>query len=404
MYFLKEKINSFNNFLIIIFFYFYFVSLFMGAAGQTGHSYSFFFGFFIFLLKLAKIFFQKKSIIFNKVIIAILVLFFYLFFLDLFLGNILHKRYYFTKMSNIIMLLILFDEFKDNIKFRNNSFYFLIVILVLISLISKNTFFSLTGDDERKTFKFFNHNTYAFFLLFPYVYIFIFAITQKKILSKIMNYFLFFFYLFILVILLDSIFDTGSRFPIYIIFLFLLSLFAMSYFWKLNSSSIYLIFTIATYFLYKIFFSDFHPFRQGYVMSSNLFNNLSNNRYDLLLNTISNTTNVIFGSGVSEFFLKMKGVLPHNLFMEIYGSGGIVGIILLLIVAYLLCCEVLSEKIYLNKLILIINIALLFFSSIYINVIFEKIWWLILAFTLSINGSKISISKFLTIERKKFSE
>ena len=168
------------------------------------------------------VYFSKKIYFFNKVTIAILILFFYLLFLDLFFFISISKNYFFTLACNIFMFTMILDEFKKNIKLRDNSLLLLLFTSSLISLLVNNNFFSLTLPGGRTTFLHLNHNTFSFILLFPLFLFIVFIIGQKQTSNKIMNYFLIFLYIFIFINLLNSIINSGSRFPVYLIFLFYL--------------------------------------------------------------------------------------------------------------------------------------------------------------------------------------
>jgi hypothetical protein len=287
------------------------------------------------LVKIIKIFFKKKFLFFNKVIIAILILFFYLLFLDLFLSTSINKNYFFTLALNIIMFTMILDEFKNNTKLRDNSLLLFLLILLLISLFVNNNFLSLAQSSGRITFLYLNHNTFSFILLLPLFFLFIFIITRKQTPNKIMNYFLYFF---IFINLVNSIINSGSRFPVYIIFLFylLLLLFVMSYFWKLNSFNIFFIFISLAYFLYKVTTSDIlflRIFEEKLILDEKfsyarlLMGNMSSGRSELIILVKNITFNhEFFGVGASNFFYLMNGNLPHNIFLEIYGSGGLIGV------------------------------------------------------------------------------
>jgi hypothetical protein len=384
------------------------LSLFFGLNAQLERSYSFDFAFLFVLVKIVKIFFQKKFLFFNKVIIVILILFFYLLFLDLFLSISNNKNYFFTLACNIFMFTMILDELKKNIKLRDNCFILFFFTLSLISLLVNNNFFSLTEQDGRITFLHLNHNIFSFILLFPLFLSVVFIIGQKQTSNKIMNYFLIFLYILIFINLLNSIINSGSRFPVYIIFLFYLLLFAMCYFWKLNRFKIFFIVTSFAYFLYEVIKSNIifpRIFRKNLIIDQkpdiySYLYDMTGGRSEFIINVIEILKNhKFFGIGASSLFSFMNGSMPHNLFFEIYGSGGLIGVILLFIIAYLLCLDVYLEKSNSNKFSLIIAITLFFLMSLYINVLNEKIWWLILCFIMSTLGSQPYFTSFEIIKK-----
>jgi hypothetical protein len=408
--FIKNKIEKFNSFFISILLYFYIVTSFLGIYAPSERSYSFYFAFFFVLLKIVNIYFSKKIYFFNKVVIAILILFFYLLFLDLFFFISISKNYFFTLACNIFMFTMILDEFKKNIKLRDNSLLLLLFTSSLISLLVNNNFFSLTLPGGRTTFLHLNHNTFSFILLFPLFLFVVFIIGQKQTSNKIMNYFLIFLYIFIFINLLNSIINSGSRFPVYIIFLFYLLLFVMCYFWKLNSFKIFFIVTSFAYFLYEVIKSnilfprifeknltlDGEPYHIGL-----LLDRMSSGRSTFITDVINTTKgHEVLGVGTSNLFFLRNSSMPHNIFFEIYGSGGLIGVILLFIIAFLLCLDVYLEKSNSNKFSLIVATALFFSMSLYINVLFEKIWWLILCFILSTLGSQTYFTSFKIIKKK----
>ena len=408
--FIKNKIEKFNNFFVSIFLYFYIISLFFGSYTQSGRSFSFYFAIFFVLLKIVQIYFKKKFIFFNKVVIVILILFFYLLFSDLFLSISINKNYFFTLAANIIMFTMILDEFKNNIKLRDNSLLLLLFILLLLSLLVNNNFFSLTLPSGRATFLHLNHNTFSFILLFPFLFLFIFIITQKQTPNKIMNYFLNFLYIFIFINYLSSIINSVSRFPVYIIFSFYLLLFMMCRFWKFNRFNIFFIFTSFAYLLYEVIISNIlfpRIFGENLILDEKIGHvriflaNTTTGRSEffILVNKIVGN-NIFLGVGVSNLFSLMKDSMPHNIFLEIYGSGGLIGVMLLFIIAYLLCLDVYLEKFNSNKFSLIIATALFFLMSLYINVLFEKVWWLILSFITSTLGSQTYLTSFKIIKKK----
>jgi hypothetical protein len=184
----------------------------------------------------------------------------------------------------------------------------------------------------------------------------------------------------------------------------------MCRFWKFNRFNNFFIFTSFAYFLYEVIISDIlfpRIFGENLILDQKIgyirvfLANTTTGRSEFFI-AVNNIVgyNFFLGIGASNLFSMLKGAMPHNIFLEIYGSGGLIGVMLLFIIAYLLCLDVYLEKFNSNKFSLIIATALFFLMSLYLNVLFEKIWWLILSFIISTLGSQTYLTSFKIIKKK----
>ena len=351
---------------------------------------------FFFIFNSDKFFNIKK----DKIII--------IFFIYLFLNQLNHyfqnKEYesiynleLFKILFNIIIFIILSNIKKNWINFFEKLFHILCLLLILILLqnlflkehllITSNIFFNYqiyTYDYDSKNFISILLNIFLFFLNCNFI--------KKK------NYFYFF-----IVISLSIIF-TYSRAGYYLYILNLIYLFFIgNRNIKINS---FIILLILSSVFWNDFSKDYYMEKKAYsqnVEKKDFFNkewfNRDGNslRSKYYFNTLNNTKeNFLFGNGINSFKIENKILYkdgkvkrypdPHSTWLLLLYETGFVGLIIYMIAIFKNKINFLKSKNLALKINFFYFFTLIFFCSIFINVITSPVIWFLYSMRLNLKN------------------
>ena len=395
---ISNFIKSDNVFEFILLIYI-FISIFnFQILSQKLFIYFFFIVYmvFFFIFNSDKFFNIKK----DKIII--------IFFIYLFLNQLNHyfqnKEYesiynleLFKILFNIIIFIILSNIKKNWINFFEKLFHILCLLLILILLqnlflkehllITSNIFFNYqiyTYDYDSKNFISILLNIFLFFLNYNFI--------KKK------NYFYFF-----IVISLSIIF-TYSRAGYYLYILNLIYLFFIgNRNIKINS---FIILLILSSVFWNDFSKDYYMEKKAYsqnVEKKDFFNkewfNRDGNslRSKYYFNTLNNTKeNFLFGNGINSFKIENKILYkdgkvkrypdPHSTWLLLLYETGFVGLIIYMIAIFKNKINFLKSKNLALKINFFYFFTLIFFCSIFINVITSPVIWFLYSMRLNLKN------------------
>lgn len=333
------------------------------------------------------------------------VLFLYMIVFELYLhSNSINNGYFISLGLNITMLLLLVDEFYRNSYVRENAMRLYSAATVAIGFLVWLNIMTTISPSGRLTFMMQNENEFAAALLIAYVYL---SIQFIRIEFVSLFSFIKIVYLASFFLILNALVATGTRFTFIsvVLVIVLIVIFSLISRHKIQNSLIYSSFC-AVFIIFStnilvpkvILISDSQNFNN--VLTDRLSPNIEGNnladlggRTPIWHNAVDAIIQSPFGLGYSNYheFLLARGnplVHPHNLLLEIGAIAGIIGIMLLFVIGTIISWRAFRVDNRNNFQEFCIWLVPVFFISMSLNVYHLKIFWIALAYLITINYKK----------------
>jgi len=316
-------------------------------------------------------------------------LYFYLITAEIFFHNAsIYNNYFISLGLNCVMMLILADEFRRDPTARSQVMHTYVSASVVVSILISLGIMTLVPETGRVTFLGLNQNELASVLLVAYCGISVEFIRDNPapIAAQSIG-------LFSAIAILNAMLSTGTRFTLVAVIavMLVLAVALLSDRCKSRRKLIYISINAVFIICKTLGFSPMYD----RLLPSNIGNNLTDlgGRLDLwsdAFDAFRESSLIGLGyNGYKEFVLARERFfeLPHNLFFEILAVSGITGIIILLMVGLFICIRSAASSNRAVRLeVLIWGIPLFILLSM-INIYHTKIFWLLLAYFITINFS-----------------
>jgi O-antigen ligase len=323
----------------------------------------------------------------------------------------INNGYFISLGLNIVMMLLLVDEFYHNSAIKEIAMRFYVFGAVIVGILILFNIMTTISSSGRLTFMLRNENELAAALLVAYACLAIqfLGINFSSIFSFKMGC-----YLLSFAVLLNAIILTGTRFVILAVFVLigLVFFFSLIRGHKRQSSLIFAAFCTACCTFLIVFGAKTFLQAGGFVdvttktntvmmdriSSDKGGNNLTDlgGRIPLWQNSIDALIqSPLFGLGYENFLKSLMTAnktpaLPHNFLLELAAIAGMTGVICLLLTAVCILRRGLSVSNRNRLLGFLISCIVLFFIMMSLNIGHLKIFWFFLACLITINYKKVA--------------
>lgn len=373
---------SLQNSVPLFFLYCYVISLMFGVIPYINNtSFSFLFGGLYIIIKLTGFLYKRKWPKNPIIVYMIAILYLYLFVSEgLWHDQSVVNSYYISFGLNCLMLVLIVEEFSSRIDVMEMSMWLYCTTAVAIAILMTLNIFTSISDSSRVTFLQQNENEISAYFMVAFVFLskFIKKVnSQKKIHTS--------FFILSSLFILNAIIITATRFTILTVF-FVLILLVVSLIRSKSNVRHGLIFSASCLLFLLVRVIDFSP-AAGRFDPQVQGNNLADlgGRIPLWRTSIDAFLDSPWlGMGYTGFrqFAEMQAghaFLPHNFFLTVAVTGGIVGLLLLAIIVYLIVKHTLyfdPKHFFSDSFFILIP---LFVISIMLNVHHFKVFWFLLA-------------------------
>lgn len=330
---------------------------------------------------------NHRGIIINPEGIGVLVLYLYLIGAEQFLhkGNIF-ITYYISFGMNLLMMLLLADEFYRDSGVRDKVMFVYVTSIVVVTSVMTLGILTTASQTGRLSFLGQNQNEMAAAFLIAYCWLSKeFVFNDRKRIGKLL------LLLISAIIVLNALIGTGTRFAlggvIAVLLLLLLSTLldrskVVNILPFVSANSVFIAFKVM----------KFAPMQERLSPAVN-GNNLSDlggrtPLWQQALNAFKESPLTGLGhDGYKKFILMRENFfeLPHNFPIEIAAIAGVVGITLLTIAGLILCWKIFMHKDHMSSLIVLIWCIPVLIIMLMLNVTHLKIFWFILAYLMTFN-------------------
>tara|TARA_Y100000739_G_C20610552_1_gene468314 strand:+ start:2520 stop:3812 length:1293 start_codon:yes stop_codon:yes gene_type:complete len=353
--------------------------------------------------------FKRKKFSFSFNIKWILLILFYSIFINIFyfgsLGYLLTINYFYAYLINVLFMILLVENIKDNDRLFRYITSLIIVSTTILSISLITDIFTITNlQSKRVSLIGWKENDLSFVLSVGYA-ILTSYIVDNKFQSKIKPIIL----ISSSIIIIDAILLTGTRASIFVIS-FILTIIFLSLLKNPINQKIKIILLISNIIFYVSKTTTYKPITDRFFVDN--FTTFGGRIFHWLFTLRVANQNPVFGLGVEkyrsmvfDFFNGRRYGMPENLFIELFVTAGIFALaLLLLLITY---NYILGFYIYLRtkKLELLIWQTPLVASILVLNIRHYKIFFAFLALylireitykdNLNINNNKLFyISRF----------